>query len=356
MNLGLFEGGRDRFTGTGLMAAAVTMIVAIAASGARAAGANAKVVATVGNHNITEQELNAKIKPEMAALESKVYELKRQALESLADEYLLAQAAGQAHLSVQDYVKKEVLDKTEPTSEADAKKYYDDHKAQIRMPYDQIKDRLIVALNRQKAEQLREKLLGTLRAKEPVKIMLTVPRVAIAATGHPELGPQDAPVTIVEFGDFQCPYCGRSEDTLKQLRTKYGDKIKLVYMDFPLPMHANALDAAKAARCANEQGKFWPYHDQLFANQTKLAPADLKNYAKQVGLNTAKFDSCFDKAKYEAGVRQDVQEGQKLGLDGTPSFFINGRPMVGALPVTTFEQVIDEELAAAGHKQHASAH
>ena len=143
----------------------------------------------------------------------------------------------------------------------------------------------------------RQALVERLSKDAPVKILLDPQRIAVDSSGHPALGAKDAPVTIVEFADFQCPFCNKTENTLKQLRAKYGDKIRLVHMDFPLAFHSHALDAAKAARCANEQGKFWQFRDALFADQSKLAPADLKATAKTLGLNTSQFDACFDKAQ-----------------------------------------------------------
>ncbi len=175
-------------------------------------------------------------------------------------------------------------------------------------------------------------LLDRLRKNQPVKILLEPKRVVVDSGGHPALGAKDAPVTIVEFTDFQCPYCKATEATLKQLRDKYGDKIRLVHMDFPLPFHSHALDAAKAARCANDQGKFWQFHDSLFANQSKLAPADLKATAKTLGMNSTQFDACFDKAKYDSQIKADQAAGEKVGVDGTPAFFIDGRPLTGAQP------------------------
>jgi len=127
-------------------------------------------------------------------------------------------------------------------------------------------------------------------------------------------------------------------------------------MDFPLSFHSHALDAAKAARCANDQNKFWQFHDSLFNNQGKLAPADLKQTAKTLGLNTTEFDSCFDKAKHEDEIKKDLAAGEKLGVDGTPAFFIDGRPLVGAQPSAQFEQIIDDELSSGGEKQASAAH
>jgi protein-disulfide isomerase len=151
----------------------------------------------------------------------------------------------------------------------------------------------------------------------------------------------------VEFSDFQCPFCRAAENTLKQVRQKYGDRVKLVYMDFPLGFHQHAMDAARAARCAADQNKFWQFHDALFADQAKLSANDLKQTATAVGLDRTKFNGCFDSGGHNAGIQQDVAEGSSLGVTGTPTFFVNGRELVGAQPPPKFDEVIDEELARA---------
>ena len=313
------------------------------------------IVATVGDHKITAGELDQKVKPQVdqlrAALAKKVeelmrdrtYEIRRKTLDDMANDYLIVEAAQKQHLSVDEYVKKEFSGKNGVT-DADARKWYDKNKQANAAPYDQIKVQLTEMLNRQA-------LLERLRKAETVKIMLDAKRVAVDSSGHPTLGPKNAPITIVEFTDFQCPFCKASEGTVKQLRAKYGDKVKLVHMDFPLAFHSHAVDAANAARCAEDQGKFWEFHDALFANQAKLAPADLKATAKSVGLNSTEFDGCLDKAKYQANVKSDLAAGEKAGVDGTPAFFINGRPLVGAQPLPQFAQIVDEELASGAQKQ-----
>jgi len=340
------------------IAAVAIVCAAIATHPAWADDANT-VVATVGDHKISEKDLDAKVKPQLdqmrATLEKKVdqliadrtFDLKRQTLESMTDEYLIDQAAQRDKLSVDDYLKKEYTGKSAAT-EADAKKFYDTNKGPGTAPFDKVKPQVIQLLNRQA-------LLERLRKNAPVKILLEPQRVVVNSSGHPALGAKDAPVTIVEFTDFQCPFCKRTEDTLKQLRAKYGDKIRLVHMDFPLPFHSHALDAAKAARCANDQGKFWQYRDALFADQSKLAPADLKVTAKKLGLNTGQFDACFDKAKYDSQIKSDQAAGEKVGVDGTPAFFIDGRPLTGAQPIPKFEELIDDELATGGANKQASA-
>jgi protein-disulfide isomerase len=343
-----------------IAAALVIACVALVTHPAWTADDPHTTVATVGDHKITEQDLDAKVKPQVeqmrAMLEkrvdqliaSKMFDLKRQTLESMTDDYLIGQAAQHDKLSVDDYLKKEYSGKSAVT-DADAKKFYDQNKSATTAPYDKLKPQLMTMLNRQT-------LLERLRKNEPVKILLEPQRVAVNSSGHPALGAKDAPITIVEFADFQCPYCKATESTLGQLRTKYGDKIRLVHMDYPLPFHSHSLDAAKAARCANDQGKFWPYRDALFANQSKLAPTDLKATAKTLGLNTTKFDTCFDSAKYDSVIKTDQAAGEKAGVDGTPAFFIDGRPLSGAQPVPKFEELIDDELVTGGsNNKQASA-
>lgn len=173
--------------------------------------------------------------------------------------------------------------------------------------------------------------------------------VDVSADDDPAWGPADAKVTVIEFSDFQCPYCRRFHDeTLPQLRQMYGDRIRFVYRDLPLTsLHAFAQGAAEAAECADEQGKFWEYHDLLFQNQTALQPADLKAYAARLGLNQSAFDACVDSHKYADEVNADVQAASDAAITGTPTFFINGRRLVGAQPLSAFQQAIDAALQQA---------
>jgi|SRR3989338_1249037 len=161
-------------------------------------------------------------------------------------------------------------------------------------------------------------------------------------------GDANAPVTIVEFSDFQCPYCGRNfEQTYPQIKKLYIDtgKVKYVMRDFPLNVHPEAQKAAEAAGCAEEQGKFWEMHDKLFSNQQDLSVANEKTWAQEIGLDTKKFGECLDSGKRAAEVQKDIQDGQAYGVSGTPAFFINGVPLVGAQPFAAFQQVIEQELA-----------
>ena len=156
--------------------------------------------------------------------------------------------------------------------------------------------------------------------------------------------PLAAPIEMIEFSDFQCPFCLRADPTVRQVLGTYGDRIRFVYRHYPLPNHPNARPAAEAAACAGEQGKFWPYHDRLFANPAKLSDADLKQGAAELGLNAAQFNACVDTHKLKAQVDADIKDGEQAGVNGTPAFFVNGRMISGAQPYDVFKKLIDEEL------------
>jgi protein-disulfide isomerase len=171
---------------------------------------------------------------------------------------------------------------------------------------------------------------------------------AVSADDDPVLGNKNAKVTLIEFSDFQCPFCKRlNDDAIQQIKKDYVEsgKVKLVFRDYPLGFHPEAQKAAEAAECADDQGKFWEYHDLLFANQALLSITNYKAWAKQLGLNEAQFNTCLDSGKYASEVQKDFADGQAAGVSGTPTVFINGIRLVGAQPYSAFKQVIDAELA-----------
>lgn len=167
---------------------------------------------------------------------------------------------------------------------------------------------------------------------------------------EPAWGPADAGIVIIEYSDFQCPYCKMfTDNTYARLRQMYGDQVRFVYRDFPLDsIHPRARPAAEAAQCAHEQGKFWEYHDLLFANQQALETDDLKRYAQQLSLDMEQFNQCVDTRKYQASVEADVQAGLRQNVTGTPTFFINGQALVGAQPFEAFQAVIAQLNRAGG--------
>lgn len=172
-------------------------------------------------------------------------------------------------------------------------------------------------------------------------------RVNVSTDGDPSIGPSDAPITIVEFSDYQCPYCQSwYQQTYDQLMANYPDKILFVYRDLPLPGHPESLPAAEAANCAGEQGAYWKFHDDLFSGQYSLGRAAYEQYASDLGLDTATFSACLDDHRYQDEVKADYSDAVRIGLSGTPSFVINGRILVGAQPFEQFKAIIDADLAA----------
>jgi len=170
----------------------------------------------------------------------------------------------------------------------------------------------------------------------------------ISPDDDPSIGPANAPVTIIEFSDFQCPFCARAEPTVNQILSTYKDKVRLVYRDFPLSFHQYAQKSAEASECSDEQGKFWEYHDLLFEKQqewSSIGITKMKDYAAQLNLDSKKFNDCLDSGKYSSEVQKDFEDGQKAGVSGTPAFFINGILISGAQPFENFKKVIDAELA-----------
>jgi protein-disulfide isomerase len=158
-------------------------------------------------------------------------------------------------------------------------------------------------------------------------------------------GDFNAPITLVEFSDFECPFCARHYPTLKKILEDYKGKVRLVYKHFPLSFHPNAQKAAEASECADEQGKFWEYHDKLFENfQNGYSLEKFKQWAKELGLDTKKFNDCLDSGKYAKKVQEDYQEGVQKGVNGTPTTFVNGQPISGALPYDSFKEIIDSIL------------
>jgi predicted DsbA family dithiol-disulfide isomerase len=352
-------------TAVAIMAATVVMIFSAMAtlaprvSWAADTGAN-PVVATIGDHQITQNELDTAVLQSVP--KSKLYSIRKQTLDNMVDTYLIDAAAKKANLAPDAYLARELQSKGGQVAEADARKYYDAHKAGIDAqtggrPFSEIKAQLIAAMQRHNDLGGREALVAKLRADAHVKVALEEPRVSVVSSGHPWSGGKDAPVTIVEFSDFQCPYCRSAEPVLKQVRAKYGDKVKFVYMDFPLGMHQHAMDAAVAGRCAADQNKFWQLHDAMFSDQTKLDAAGLKASAAKVGLDTKKFNACFDAKTGVAEIKADQAQGERLGVNGTPTFFVNGRELVGMESENGFTEVIDDELSHPGAPQtQANAH
>ena len=321
------------------------MIAAAAVLLALAQPTPGEVVARVGTRAITATELEAAAAPGLILPSTRAWEVKRLALAEMVDRELLGQEASRRGISVDALVRAEIDARATPVQPWDVDAHLAAHAAELE-PYGEAGARA-EAERRVRAERVAQRRFGflaELRARTAVAVALAPPRVAVEPVGASR-GPAGAPVTIVEFCEFQCPYCRRVQPTLGQVLARYGDRVRLVYRHYPLARHANAKKAAEAVECAGEQGKFWPLHDRLFANPSLLAVPDLKAHARAVGLNGAAFDACLDSGKHAARWRKDLAEAESYGSPGTPLFFINGRLVSGAQPFAVFQRVIDEELA-----------
>ena len=324
---------------------------------ATAAGATTppdQVVATFNGGKITSAELEKEVRPQIADLENKMFQARKQTLEQMAMERIVKAEAQKAGLSgpsaEQDYIRKRVEEApVQPPTEAQERQFYDRLKSGGQIPpeatFDSLKDRIGSALVNQQRQAQMQKVIGDLQKQANLKMDLPQPRVHVAAEG-PARGPKDAPVTIVEFSDFECPYCGAAHDTVEQVMNTYAGKVRLVYRQFPLSIHPHAAKAAEASLCAADQGKFWEYHEVLFKNQKKLDLPDLKAHAGEVGLDTQKFGQCLDSGDKKKAVDADQQAGLAAGVGGTPAFFINGIFLNGAQSIDEFKKVIDGELAS----------
>jgi protein-disulfide isomerase len=303
------------------------------------------VVATIGDEKITAAQLDESVKGQLQQKEKEKFQIRKQGLDKLVIEKLFKAEAAKKGVSQEQYVKTEIDDKVAPPSDQQVQDFFNQNSA--RLPpgskLETFKPQIVNYLSQSQKQQRAQALYEQLRKEYKVSVKLSEPRQPVEAKG-PARGPNDAKVTLVEFSDFQCPYCGKAHDTVEQVMQSYAGKVRLVFRNFPLDFHKNAEKAAEAAMCANEQGKFWEYHDVLFKNQQTLEVPQLKDHAKEVGLDGTNFSACLDSGKYKKSVDEDMAAGQKVGVSGTPAFFINGVMLSGAQPFDEFKRVIDQEL------------
>lgn len=313
-----------------------------------------EVVATVGTSKVTLAEVDTRALQEpvssfgSAKLVQALYMARRATIEEIVANRLLDDEAKARGIDRATLVEREIASKAPAPTEAEIAAWFQANQARVNgATLDQVRAPIKNLLIEQRMDAARAALVDSLKAKTTVTISLEPPRVEVTDGGRPPRGNAKAAVEVIEFSDFQCPFCLRAHPTVEQVLKTYGDKIKFVYRHYPLQNHPNARPAAEASACAEVQGKFWEYHDRLFANPTKLSDADLKAHAAALGLDTAKFNACVDNHQQKPGVDADMAAAEAVGVTGTPAFFINGRSIEGAQPFESFKRVIDEELAKA---------
>jgi len=309
-----------------------------------ASNAPSEPVAVVAGEPVTWAELDAAIEPRLEPVRRRLEKTLAEERQKLVDRAL--QEAVEAKLIALEArsrgITPEVLLEQETgITSADVDAYFEKKPLRGDLSREQVEPRLRAFL----AGERRTELLSRLRETYPVKILLEPDRQAVPADEGPSRGSAGAPVEIVLFSDFQCPFCARLVPTLSQIEQRYGDRVRIVFRQFPLTaIHPLAYGAAEAALCANEQGKFWQLHDALFANQKALAPAAILETAGSVGIDSVKLAACVSSGRTKDQVDKDLAAGRALGLSGTPVAFVNGRKLSGAQAFEAFAAVIDDEL------------
>ena len=306
-------------------------------------------VAIVGGQPVFEQDLLEALGPQkVMQMRTQEYEIKSAALESLIRLKVVQAEAKKRGIAPEKLIEQEVESKVADPTDGEVEAYFWGQ-SQPGARFDDVREQYRTALKRLKAQKARQAYADSLRATTDVTVMLVPPSVNVSYDPARVRGNPDAPVTIVEFSDFQCPFCKSAESTLTEVLKKYSGRVKLAYLDFPLSeIHPKAQTAAEAARCAGEQGKFWEYHDALYADQSKLESAELLNRAVALNLDAKSFQSCLDSGKFKSKIQADMEQGNKVGVAGTPGFFVNGVFLSGAQPQAEFEKVIDNQLALLG--------
>jgi protein-disulfide isomerase len=313
-------------------------------------------IAEVGDTKITESEMTQAIGTDIYEAELRLYRLKKNWIDQKIRSVLFENEAKKAGLSLADWQRKEIDGKAGAASDQEVKSLVQQitrapkgggkpDAAHLAQAEAQARE----ALKRQSIARRANALYQELLKRQPVKILLNMPELpkidVTFSRQDPSTGPENAPVTILAFTDFQCPYCVRGHATMREVEKAYPGKIRLVQRQYPSGSHPRARASAEAALCAGEQGQFWAYADKLFSNQQKLEDADLQQYAEELKLNTGDFGQCLSSHKYKAQIDRDLTDGNRYGIRGTPAFFVNGRFISGAQPFERFKEVVDGELA-----------
>jgi protein-disulfide isomerase len=305
----------------------------------------AAVVAEIGGQKVTRAEVEQKQAARLLQARYQYYLAERDALDRVIDEELIEMQARREHVSVEQLLQREVVSQVSEPTENELQLSYE--RLKTNEPFAAVREKILAAIHQIRLAKARAGYLESLRGQARVRIALSPPDAEVALDDTPRRGSQSAPVLVVEFADYQCPYCQTVYPELQKLQKEFGDNLAFAFKDFPLPMHANAQKAAEAARCAGAQGRFWDFHDALFSNGKKLELAQLKEHARTLGLDQARFNRCLDSSEQAEAVQKDLNQAQRLGLTGTPSFFVNGHFLSGAVKYGTLREVVEQQLLAA---------
>jgi protein-disulfide isomerase len=329
------------------VALAIATSVLFIFSGTNTFGQQSNVVADVGGVKITEADLEQEESSKLLQARYQYYVAQSKALDDLIDKKLLEQKAKSENLTVQQLLDREITSKIQAPTEDQVKVYYEG--LETDQPYEAVRDKILDKIRQVRTQKARTAYIQALRVQTNVMVSLAPPSANVNLANANTLGNQNAAVRLVEFADYECPYCQKVAPDVSKLTAEFGDKLAVTFKDFPLPMHAHAEKAAEAANCAAEQGKFWEYHDTLF--RTKQLDVDqLKQHAENLHLDLQQFNKCLDSGAEAAVVQKQREEGVTLGLSGTPSFFINGHFFSGALDYAALHEIITRQLSEQSHQ------
>ena len=326
-------------------------------SGEEQKKAQGKRLASVNGIAITEAQVRKESADDLESLELKKLkekasfarneqEILENALERLVEEKLLAAEAAKQGISKEELIAKEIDGKVPESTSEEIESFYEQNQQRIKMGKEEALPQIGKYLRKQKASSARQAFIETLEKEYKVIRSLEPLRFDVSPSQRPAQGPASAPVLLVLFSDFQCPYCEEMSETLREVMKNYAKKVRLVFRQMPLAsIHKFAQKAAEASLCADAQGRFWEMHDLLFQDQINLGENDLKAKAAKLGLNTAVFNKCLDGDQFAAQIREDIRAGAAAGADGTPALFVNGRFLNGNRPYEDIAEVIDEELS-----------
>ena len=310
------------------------------------------VVATIAGQPLLAGPILEKLKPAIFKLRMDTYELERGAVERLISDMLVIAEANRRNIGAEVLMRTEVSEKAHRPTDAEVEKFYAENKKEIRGDLNAIHNQLVEFLEERDKQRLERELNGRLRSAANVRLLIQEPQAPtqlISVDDDPSRGPAAAPVTIVEFTDFQCPACAAMHPIIEEVLKSYGAKVRFVMRDFPLSIHPNARKAAEGANAAHAQGKFFEYARLLFQRQDSLDPASLKKYATELGLDRARFDAALDKGVYAVEVQHDLLDGENYGVDQTPTIFVNG-VVLGTLSSEALRAAIDRALTPAASK------
>jgi protein-disulfide isomerase len=316
--------------------------LAFLSAGSMAAQSDSEVVASVGGVKVTMAELEQEESAKLLAAHYTYYQSETRALDELIDKKLIEQKAKSENITVEQLLDRDIKSQVKDPTEDQMKVYYEG--LETDQPYEAVRGKILDKIRELRTIKARSAYVKALRTQTNVYITLAPPRVNVDTQNAQMLGPEHPSVTLVEFADYECPYCQKVAADVKRLQADLGDKVAFTYKDFPLPMHTRAEKAAEATRCASKQGKFWEFHDELFRSK-ELDVDQLKAQARALKLDPAEFDKCLDTGAEFATVDKDRKEGVRLGINGTPSFFINGHFLSGSLDYATLRQIVEQQLA-----------